>query len=93
MKEESTSLINILGFLAGLLTTSAFLPQLIKTWNTKSAKDVSSTMFTIFILGVGLWLVYGYEIHSYPVMIANTITLVLAILILSLKIAYEHIDA
>ena len=79
-----------LGFFAGALTTIAFLPQVLKTWNTKSAKDVSILMFVLFISGVFLWCVYGWEIHSVPVIIANSITLVLATVIIVLKIVFEN---
>ncbi|MHB8550610.1 MAG: SemiSWEET transporter, partial [Acidiferrobacterales bacterium] len=69
---------NVFGFLAGTLTTIAFLPQAIKIWKTKSTKDISLGMFTLFVTGVFLWIVYGVGIGSVPVIIANTVTLVLA---------------
>ena len=78
------------GFIAAGLTTFAFLPQLIKTWREKSAGDVSSTMLILFISGVFLWIIYGWETHSLPVIIANIITLLLNIIILCLKLIYEH---
>ncbi len=80
--------LDILGFLAGLLTTVAFIPQLVRTWNTKSAEDVSLGMFILFILGVMLWCIYGFEIHSIPVVVANVITTILAGCILTLKLIY-----
>ncbi len=81
--------IDLVGFFAAVLTTIAFIPQLIKTWRSKSAKDVSYIMFALFISGVSLWCVYGWEIHSIPVVIANIITFILASLILILKYIYE----
>ncbi len=78
-----------LGFFAGVFTTVAFVPQVIKTWQSKSAEDVSLIMFALFILGVGLWCVYGWEIHSSPVIIANIITFILAMTILVLKVVFE----
>ena len=81
--------VNTLGLVAGIFTTIAFIPQLFKIWISKSAKDVSIGMFSLFILGVTLWCIYGWEIHSFPVLIANSITLILTILILTLKIYYE----
>src|SRR5688572_13677456 len=52
--------IQILGLVAGALTTAAFLPQVIKTWKSRSAKDLSLGMFSLFCLGVAMWLVYGF---------------------------------
>ncbi|MHB8427415.1 MAG: SemiSWEET transporter [Acidiferrobacterales bacterium] len=80
---------NVFGFLAGTLTTIAFLPQAIKIWKTKSTKDISLGMFTLFVTGVFLWIVYGVGIGSVPVIIANTVTLVLAVTILVFKIKYK----
>jgi MtN3 and saliva related transmembrane protein len=78
----------LLGLLAGTLTTIAFFPQLTKTWKTKSAGDMSFAMLATFCTGVFLWLVYGVMIRSWPVILANTVTLVLAGAILALKIKY-----
>jgi len=80
---------NVFGSLAGTLTTVAFLPQAIKTWKTRSARDISLGMFTLFAAGVFLWIVYGIGIGSVPVIIANTITFVLAVTILVFKIKYK----
>jgi MtN3 and saliva related transmembrane protein len=84
-----TESIDILGLVAGTLTTIAFLPQLHKTWKSKSAKDVSSVMMITFCIGVFLWLIYGLAIHAMPVIVANAVTLILALLILVLKIRYK----
>jgi MtN3 and saliva related transmembrane protein len=84
-----TEFIDVLGLIAGTLTTIAFLPQLHKTWTSKSAKDVSSVMMITFCIGVFLWFVYGLAIHAMPVVVANAVTLVLALLILVLKIRYK----
>lgn len=78
----------IIGLFAGALTTIAFLPQLIQTWKTRSAKDVSLGMFSIFTTGVLLWVIYGLMINSLPIIAANTVTLVLAGAILVLKLRY-----
>lgn len=80
----------VLGLLAGALTTIAFVPQLIKTWKSKSADDVSLGMFLLFIVGVSLWCIYGWEIHATPVIIANILTFLLASSILFLKIYFEY---
>ena len=83
-----TQLIDTLGLVAGTLTTIAFFPQLYKTWKSKSARDVSLVMMITFSIGVFLWLVYGLVIHAMPVIVANAVTLVLALLIVLLKIRY-----
>jgi len=78
-----------LGIFAGFMTTISFLPQLLKTWKTKSANDVSIGMFLFFIGGVSLWCLYGWEIHALPVIIANFITFLLASSILALKLIFD----
>lgn len=78
----------VIGLIAGCLTTIAFIPQLTKTWKTKSAKDVSLLMFLIFCTGVLLWLIYGLLIGSLPVILANLVTLILAGAILLMKLKY-----
>jgi MtN3 and saliva related transmembrane protein len=81
--------VTIVGLFAGGLTTLSFLPQLLKTWKTKSAEDVSLLMLVAFSTGVALWLIYGFMIGALPVVLANVITLVLALAILVLKIKYR----
>jgi len=81
--------ITILGFLAATLTTTAFLPQLIKTWKTKSAGDVSLEMLIAFSTGTLLWLIYGIYLHALPIIVANFLTLVFNLIILGLKIIYK----
>ena len=80
--------VEIIGALAGTLTTIAFIPQVIKTWRSRSAGDISLFMFLLFSTGVALWLVYGIAIGSVPVIVANAITLMLALSILVLKIRF-----
>ncbi len=84
-----TKLIDLVGWIAGTLTTIAFFPQLLKTWTTKSAKDVSLVMMVTFCVGICLWLVYGLAIDAMPVVVTNSVTLILALLILILKIKYK----
>ena len=74
----------IIGFIAAILTTSSFLPQLIKVWKTKSSKGVSTLMYFVMLLGVILWGVYGYLIESKSVLIANIVAGLLQIVILIL---------
>ena len=81
--------VDIFGYFAAILTTAAFLPQLIKTVKTKKADDVSLTTLVMFILGVLSWVIYGYEISSTPILIANLITLILNLLILISKIHFS----
>ena len=81
--------IDIFGYLAAILTTAAFLPQLIKTLKTKKADDVSSTTLIMFIVGVFSWIIYGYAISSKPILIANLITLILNLMILISKIYFS----
>jgi MtN3 and saliva related transmembrane protein len=78
----------LLGYAAGALTTIAFVPQVIRTWKTKSAKDISLGMFITFCLGVSLWLLYGIILHSLPVIIANAAVLALSMVILVMKLKY-----
>ena len=85
----SPALIDALGLAAGALTTVAFLPQLLKTWRSKSARDISLGMFVLFTVGVALWLVYGLFTGAVPVIAANTVTLILALTILTLKLRYD----
>lgn len=82
--------IQLLGLLAGSCTTAAFIPQVVKTWKSRSAKDLSLGMFSIFCTGVVLWLVYGLLIMDIPVIIANMVTLVLASFLLFLKLRWKH---
>lgn len=83
--------VEIIGLVAALLTTSAFVPQVIKVWKSKSSKGVSVSMYLVLLLGVSLWGVYGYLIDSMSIMIANTVTgfLQLIILVLILKNKYK----
>jgi MtN3 and saliva related transmembrane protein len=78
----------MLGLTAGTLTTAAFVPQLAKAWRSKSTGDLSWGMLVTFSTGVLLWLIYGLWIDSLPVILANTVTLLLQVGIVSLKIKY-----
>jgi len=81
--------IEFFGYFAAILTTAAFLPQLIKTLKTKKAEDVSLITLIMFISGVSFWIIYGYEISSSPILIANIITFILNLFILISKIFYS----
>jgi len=82
--------ISLLGLLAGSFTTIAFFPQVLKTWKSRSAKDLSLGMFSIFTIGVGLWLAYGILINDLPVILANVVTLILASTLLFFKLRWKH---
>lgn len=79
-----------LGALAGTLTTVAFVPQVWRIHRRRSAEDVSWGMFLIFSAGVVLWLIYGVLIDARPIVLANVVTLVLALAILALKWRYDR---
>lgn len=79
----------IIGLAAGFCTTIAFLPQAIKTWKSKSAKDLSLGMYSIFCTGVILWLTYGILISDLPIILTNAATLTLAISILYFKLSFK----
>lgn len=79
----------ILGIIAGTLTTVSFIPQVLKIYRRKDAKDLSLATFCIFSCGVFFWLAYGIMIKEWPVILANSITLVLISLIIAMKIRYR----
>jgi len=79
----------LIGLAAGTLTTSAFIPQVVRTWKTRSTRDISLGMFVAFCAGIALWTAYGFLIHSAPVIITNSITFILASIILVLKIRHK----
>mgnify|MGYP000915859409 CR=1 FL=1 len=81
--------VEVLGLVAGTLTTISFLPQVISVWKTKKVEDISLAMFVIFVAGVALWIVYGSWIMSWSVLIANIVTIVLAGMILVGKLKYD----
>lgn len=78
-----------LGLIAGALTSISFLPQVIKTWRSGSARDLSLSMFGIFSLGVTLWLIYGVKVNSIPIIAANAFTLALCLVILYFKVKFK----
>ena len=78
----------LLGLLAGTLTTASFVPQVIKTWRSRSARDISTLWLVTFTTGISLWLIYGLIILSLPIILANGITLALTLLILFFKLLF-----
>jgi len=81
--------VTLLGLTAGTLTTISFLPQVIKTWRSKSVKDISIGMFLTYCIGILLWIFYGIYINSVPVIVTNIVTFTLAFLILVMKMRYK----
>jgi MtN3 and saliva related transmembrane protein len=86
----SPSFINAVGMVAAFSTTVALVPQLARIWRLKSAREISLNMFVLFSFGVSLWLFYGIEIHSPPVIVANAVTLVFSLAILVLKLRFDR---
>jgi len=80
---------NIIGSIAAVLTTIAFLPQAVHSWKTRDLSGISLPMYSLFSLGVAFWFAYGLMISSWPVIIANGVTLVLACTVLMLKIQHR----
>ena len=81
-------MIEFLGFAAGTLTTLAFVPQMLKSWRTKSVDDLSLAMLVAFNVGLVLWLIYGFAIGALPIIVANTATLGCSLTLLALKVRY-----
>lgn len=82
--------IDLLGLAAGGLTTVSFVPQVLKIWRSKSGNDVSYGMFALFSAGVALWLAYGLVLDAKPIIVANAVTLLLALVVIFLKFRYRH---
>ncbi len=80
--------VSFIGFFAGACTTIAFLPQLVKAWNTKSTKDLSMPTFATFCLGTIMWLAYGFLTANPPLIAANVVTVFIAAGIIVLKLKY-----
>lgn len=81
--------ITAIGLIAAIVTTVSLFPQLAKLWKTKSTKDVSLVMYTVFSVGVFSWIVYGVLLDDLPIIIANTLALIQGIIIVALKLKYK----
>jgi MtN3 and saliva related transmembrane protein len=84
------STITLVGSIAAFCTTAAFVPQVIRVVRLRSAKDISLTTFLVFSFGLAVWAAYGFLIDSVPVILANIVTLALALTIVVLKLNYER---
>lgn len=85
----SFDLHNLVGYAAAILTTVAFVPQALKSWATRDLSGVSLPMYSLFTVGMAMWLIYGVMLDSWPIIIANAITIVLASVVLALKVKHR----
>jgi MtN3 and saliva related transmembrane protein len=81
--------ITIVGLIAAAFTTIALLPQLMKVWKTKSTRDISTGMFTLYSCGLFLWFVYGVYINDLPIILANSLAFIQSLIILIFKAKYK----
>jgi MtN3 and saliva related transmembrane protein len=84
-----TSSTDFIGYLSAFLTTVAFVPQALHSWRTRDLSGVSLPMYSLFTAGVFGWIIYGLKIGSWPVILANIVTLILACAVLFLKIKHR----
>jgi MtN3 and saliva related transmembrane protein len=81
--------IQILGLAAGTISSITFLPQVIKIWQTKSAKDLSMPMLLLLVLGVSMWLAYGIFLKDVPIIYTNSMVLLMSFIMLFFKLKYN----
>jgi MtN3 and saliva related transmembrane protein len=81
--------IKILGLIAGTISSITFLPQVVKIWKTKSAKDLSAPMLFLLILGVSMWLAYGIFLKDVPIIYTNSMVLFMSFIMLFFKFKYN----
>lgn len=81
---------DLIGYIAASLTTLAFVPQALKSWRSRDLSSISLGMYSLFTLGVGLWLIYGLLLGSWPIILANAITFALSGMMLGLKLQAIH---
>jgi MtN3 and saliva related transmembrane protein len=82
---------DLIGTVAAVLTTVSFVPQVWKIWRTRDVSGISLLMYAVFTTGVGLWLVYGLLLGAWPLILANAVTLTLALLILFMRIRWGRV--
>ena len=83
--------VDIVGSLAAILTTVSFFPQAWHSFKTRDVSGVSLGMYSVFTVGVALWLVYGLLLRAWPIVVANVITLALAVAILGMKLVFGRV--
>lgn len=81
--------IHWVGFVAGTLTTASFIPQIVKIFRSRQTRNISSTMYALSAVGVGLWIYYGFRIDSPPLVISNIVNLFLIVTILGMKLYWK----
>lgn len=79
-----------LGYAAGFFTTVSFVPQLVQIWRSKSGKDISIWMMLLFGVGISSWFFYGIFLVNWPIIVANGVTLLLVVSVITLKIYYDR---
>jgi MtN3 and saliva related transmembrane protein len=89
LKNFAMTAIDILGMTAGCISSITFLPQVIKTWKTKSAADISLLMFTFATISVIMWLVYGIILQNIPIIFTNSMVLLFSLIMLYFKFRYS----
>jgi MtN3 and saliva related transmembrane protein len=87
------ALVDTVGSIAACLTTASFVPQAWLSFKTRDVSGVSLSMYSVFTVGVALWLVYGLLLSAWPIVVANAITLLLALAILGMKLVYGRNSA
>jgi MtN3 and saliva related transmembrane protein len=80
----------LIGYFAAGLTTISFVPQAWLTFRTRDVSGVSLGMYSVFTIGVALWLLYGWLLDAWPIVLANGITLALAVSMLAMKLQYSR---
>ena len=80
---------DFIGYLAAVLTTCSFVPQTWQTFKTRDVSGISLGMYSVFTCGIALWLAYGVLLQAWPIVLANAITLALAVAILAMKLRYR----
>ena len=88
--DPSTWTITLVGSISAALTTVAFVPQALRVWRLRDARDISLPTFAIFSVGLVGWVVYGTEVASIPIVAANFVTLLIALAIVVLKIRFDR---
>ena len=87
--KEELNFYEIIGLLAACITTASFLPQVFKTYKTKDTSGLSLTMYIAFFIGIILWLIYGIQLNSLPMILANVITAMLSLFLIIMKLKYK----
>ena len=83
------SVVNMIGLLAAVCTTCAFVPQVVKSWRTHQTRDISQGWLALLIFGVAAWIVYGVLRHDLVIIAANVATLLLVLTLLALKLKHH----